>query len=193
MSFWQQPPPSVGIAATLISRGLKKPLVYDLRDLWPEALVNSGRLQNPWSYACLRKPMTSPIEQQERSRPFQRERRGTHCGWSSSRKSSRHSKTGCVCARLTSTANEKSGRFDNFLLNKAFRRTSSSLPIGIMNPPQGLSILLDCAEALSVSEPSVHFVLIGEGSNGPAWKREPPTCRMSTFWENSRGSASPPF
>ena len=41
------PPPTIGASALAISKAMSIPFVYDLRDLWPEAIVNSGRLKNP--------------------------------------------------------------------------------------------------------------------------------------------------
>ncbi len=37
----------VGIAGYLISRMLKKPFVFEVRDLWPESIVQLGQIKNP--------------------------------------------------------------------------------------------------------------------------------------------------
>lgn len=40
------PPPTVGVPGMLLSRRLGIPLVFDVRDIWPEAIAASGRLQS---------------------------------------------------------------------------------------------------------------------------------------------------
>jgi glycosyltransferase involved in cell wall biosynthesis len=41
------PPPTVGIPGVLAARRLGAPLIFDVRDLWPEAIAVSGRLRSP--------------------------------------------------------------------------------------------------------------------------------------------------
>ncbi len=41
------PPPTVGLPGVLAAARRGVPLVLDLRDIWPEAIVQSGRLRNP--------------------------------------------------------------------------------------------------------------------------------------------------
>lgn len=40
------PPPTVGVPGLLAARRLRAPLVFDVRDIWPEALAASARLQS---------------------------------------------------------------------------------------------------------------------------------------------------
>ncbi|MCX5738670.1 MAG: glycosyltransferase family 4 protein, partial [Proteobacteria bacterium] len=40
------PPPTVGVPGMLLARRLGVPLVFDVRDIWPEAIAASGRLQS---------------------------------------------------------------------------------------------------------------------------------------------------
>jgi len=40
------PPPTVGVPGMILSRRLGAPLVFDVRDIWPEAIAASGRLQS---------------------------------------------------------------------------------------------------------------------------------------------------
>ncbi|TKS56981.1 glycosyltransferase family 4 protein [Mesohalobacter halotolerans] len=42
------PPPNVGIPALIVKKIKKIPLIVDMRDLWPEGLINSGRLKNKY-------------------------------------------------------------------------------------------------------------------------------------------------
>ena len=41
------PPPTVGLPGIVAAWRQKAPLVFDIRDIWPEAIVQSGRLKNP--------------------------------------------------------------------------------------------------------------------------------------------------
>ena len=41
------PPPSVGLPGLLAAWRKRVPLVVDVRDIWPQAIVESGRLKNP--------------------------------------------------------------------------------------------------------------------------------------------------
>jgi glycosyltransferase involved in cell wall biosynthesis len=41
------PPPTVGLPGLLAARRRRVPFVLDIRDIWPEAIVQSGRLRNP--------------------------------------------------------------------------------------------------------------------------------------------------
>ena len=38
---------SVGVPGVLAARRLRAPLVFDVRDIWPEAIALSGRLKSP--------------------------------------------------------------------------------------------------------------------------------------------------
>jgi hypothetical protein len=40
------PPPTVGIPGLLAARRLRAPLVFDTRDIWPEAIASSGRVRS---------------------------------------------------------------------------------------------------------------------------------------------------
>jgi len=45
--FGTTPPPTVGIVAWFVSRVRRRPLVFEVRDLWPDAAVALGLLKNP--------------------------------------------------------------------------------------------------------------------------------------------------
>ncbi len=50
------PPPSVGIPGLVAAWTRRVPMVLDVRDIWPEAIVQSGRLTNPvliWAFEAL--------------------------------------------------------------------------------------------------------------------------------------------
>jgi glycosyltransferase involved in cell wall biosynthesis len=41
------PPPLMGLPGILAARLKKVPLIFDVRDIWPEAIILSGRIKNP--------------------------------------------------------------------------------------------------------------------------------------------------
>jgi glycosyltransferase involved in cell wall biosynthesis len=41
------PPPTVGLPGIVAAWRQRAPLIFDIRDIWPEAIVQSGRLKNP--------------------------------------------------------------------------------------------------------------------------------------------------
>ena len=47
------PPPIVGLPGLLAAWRKRVPLIFDIRDIWPEAIVQSGRLKNPIVIAVL--------------------------------------------------------------------------------------------------------------------------------------------
>jgi len=47
------PPPTVGLAALVTARALGRPLVLDVRDIWPEAVIQSGRIADGMAIRAL--------------------------------------------------------------------------------------------------------------------------------------------
>jgi glycosyltransferase involved in cell wall biosynthesis len=161
------PPPTVGGAARYIARRHKIPLVYDLRDLWPEALVLGGRLKNRAIISSLERMNDRVYRQAEAITTVSEGKRIRliECGVPAEKIQvipngvdlSYFDGAAQAEQQTTETMAREAGIPEN-----AFTVTYA----GIMNPPQGLSILLDAADVFA-KEPgmgNVHFVLIGSGS-----------------------------
>ncbi|MGH0033837.1 MAG: glycosyltransferase family 4 protein [Myxococcota bacterium] len=160
------PPPSVGIPGMLASRVLRAPLVFDVRDIWPEAIVLSGRLASG--------PLIRLLERVERALY----RAATMVSVVTEGKRTRLMEKGVEESKLRVIPNGVDlARFDAVDLDPAealFREHGVAkdrfivLYAGIFNPPQGLDILLDAAAALREGSPEaaarVQFVLVGNGS-----------------------------
>jgi glycosyltransferase involved in cell wall biosynthesis len=159
------PPPSVGIPGILASRRLKAPLVFDVRDIWPEAVAASGRLRSSTLIRCL--------ERLERSIY----RAAAAVTVVTEGKRERMIEKGVPEEKLRVIPNGVDlQRFDDTRPLDPKERASRGLDpgrfvvlyAGIFNPPQGLDVLLDAAARLRVLAPEdaarVQFVLAGGGS-----------------------------
>jgi colanic acid biosynthesis glycosyl transferase WcaI len=159
------PPPTIGAAAIALSMRFGIPLIHDLRDLWPEALVLGGRLKEGMI-----------------SRSLERLNRMTYKRASaittvSDGKRTRLVEEGVPADKIHVIPNgvdldyfdeavsEESTNVEGILRRAGVPEESLRITYaGIMNPPQGLPILLDAAEALAAEAPELHFVLVGSGS-----------------------------
>jgi glycosyltransferase involved in cell wall biosynthesis len=159
------PPPTIGAAALALAARFGIPLIHDLRDLWPEALVLGGRLKDGW--------ISRSLEELNR-RTYHRAAVITTV---SEGKRTRLIETGVPAEKIhvipngvdldyfdsavTEESEEVAGILRRAGVPDDVRRITYA---GIMNPPQGLSILLDAAERLASEAPDLHFVLVGSGS-----------------------------
>jgi glycosyltransferase involved in cell wall biosynthesis len=159
------PPPTVGVPGMLLARRLGVPLLFDVRDIWPEAIAASGRLQ---SGALIR-----VLERLERA-------------------------IYAAAAAVTVVTEGKRERLleKGVAPDKVFvipngvdlRRFEEQQPLpaeawralgldperftlmyaGIMNPPQGLDVLLDAAAKLRAAAPHLasrfQLAMVGAGS-----------------------------
>jgi glycosyltransferase involved in cell wall biosynthesis len=160
------PPPSVGIPGLLASRVLRAPLVFDVRDIWPEAVVLSGRLASG--------PLIRGLEAIERALY----RSSSMVSVVTEGKRTRLMEKGVAESKLRVIPNGVDlARFDDVRPEEAealFREHAVAkdrftvLYAGIFNPPQGLDILLDTAALLRERNPAgaarCQFVLVGNGS-----------------------------
>lgn len=198
------PPPSIGASALAIAHGKKIPFIYDLRDLWPDAIVNSGRLTNPLLV-----------------RSFEALNRATYkkafaLTTVSDGKKEALIEAGVPAQKIEVIPNGVDMKFFDAQAHKNDREVREILQAhgvpenrfivtyaGIMNPPQGLDILLDSAESIQKSHPNVHFVLVGGGSCRAALEAraaklpnatlipEQPRERIPTFLSLSDANAVP--
>jgi len=156
------PPPTAGFPGWVAARWRRVPLVLDLRDLWPAAIVQSGRLRNPlliWAFERLAQFLYG------RARAITTVTRG----WKQQLE---------ACAVPADKVHVLSNGVDL----AAFDEAPEALPAafaaldpdahwityaGIFNRPQGLDIVLSAIALLKQRSPEQYrqaqFVLVGEG------------------------------
>jgi glycosyltransferase involved in cell wall biosynthesis len=159
------PPPTVGIPGMLGAWRLGVPLVFDVRDIWPEAIAASGRLKSG--------TLVRALEAVERAIY----RRASAVIVVTEGKRTRLLEKGVPEAKLSVIPNGV--RLDRFgdageLPDPLFEQHGVDpsrlvvLYAGVFNPPQGLDVLVDAAARLRAQDPRraarVHFVLVGNGS-----------------------------
>jgi hypothetical protein len=159
------PPPTVGVPGMLLSRRLGVPLVFDVRDIWPEAIAASGRLRSGAMIRVLERlegaiyaasAAVTVVTEGKRERLIEK---------------------GVPAAKVHVIPNGVDlRRFEDpqpmpeaqwrALGLDAGRFTL--LYAGIMNPPQGLDVLLDAAARLRDESPDLaarlQLALVGAGS-----------------------------
>lgn len=159
------PPPTVGVAGILASRRLGVPLVFDVRDIWPEAIAASGRLSSG--------PLIRVLERLER---------GLYAASAAitvvtEGKRARLLEKGVAPDKLFVIPNGVDlSRFDGLEALPADEWRALGLEperftvmyAGIMNPAQGLDVLLDAVAQLRKDAPEaaarLQVALIGAGS-----------------------------
>lgn len=158
------PPPTVGLPGLLASRWRGVPLVFDVRDIWPEALVQSGRLKNrllirflEWVEMTVywRAALISVVTQGKRARLVQRGVPGEKVVVIPNG----------VDLDLFDTASSQPLPGD---LDALAARSSCLTYAGVFNPSQGIDVVIDAAarlrEKCSELYKRTSFVLIGDGT-----------------------------
>jgi len=156
------PPPTVGIPGLVAALRRRVPLVLDLRDIWPEAIVQSGRLRNP---------LVIRVFEGIADFLYRRARRITAVteGWRA-----RLVEMGVPAEKLAVLSNGVDvGAFDEGLeaLPADFEALEPDAHwftyAGILNRPQGLEFILEAAARMRERAPDLYaksqFLLIGEG------------------------------
>jgi len=156
------PPPTVGIPGWIASRRLGAPMVFDVRDIWPEAIAASGRLRSG--------SLVRMLEAVER-RVYATSAAVTVV---TDGKRDRLVEKGVPAAKIEVIPNGVDlGRFDAVdpagaaLLAEhgVDRDRFVLLYAGVFNPPQGLDILLDLPARLTPGERDrLQVVLVGNGA-----------------------------
>lgn len=159
------PPPTVGVPGMILSRRLGVPLVFDVRDIWPEAIAASGRLQ---SGALIR--------------VLERLERAIYAASSAitvvtEGKRERLVEKGVAPEKVHVIPNGVDlRRFEDQqpMVPEAWRALGldpdrfTLIYAGIMNPPQGLDVLLDATAKLRAAAPDLatrfQLALVGAGS-----------------------------
>jgi glycosyltransferase involved in cell wall biosynthesis len=158
------PPPMVGLPGILASKLRRKPLVFDVRDIWPEGIVQSGRLKN--------RLLIKLLESIERfiyrsSKLITVVTEG---------KKARLTERGIPAEKIAVISNGVDiDLFDQMTqddlpddLDHLGKKFTCLTYAGVFNPSQGLDIILDCAAILKEKAPEysskLAFILIGDGS-----------------------------
>lgn len=159
------PPPTVAIPGMLAAWRLRAPLVFDVRDIWPEAVIESGRLRSRLA--------VRPLEAVERAVY----RASAAVTVVTDGKRARLIEKGVDPAKIAVIPNgvdlarfEHEVPVDNlFDTHDVDRRRLLVIYAGIFGPSQGLDVLLDAALLLRESEEGarVQFVLVGSGVERP--------------------------
>jgi glycosyltransferase involved in cell wall biosynthesis len=157
------PPPTVGLPGVLAARRLRAPFFLDIRDIWPEAIVQSGRLRNPLVIHAFEGIARALYRAATRIT-------AVTSGWKD-----RLVEIGVPEAKIAVLPNGVDvAAFD--------AQSSEELPAsfaaldpaarwftyaGIFNTPQGLEVILDAAARMRERAPEAYkqslFVLVGEG------------------------------
>ncbi len=161
------PPPTVAIPGILAARRRRVPLVFDVRDIWPEAIVESGRVRNPL--------IVRPLEAIERWVY----RTAAAVTVVTEGKRERMLEKGVAGEKLEVVPNGVDlSRFDHSkdvsgILDAAGvgRDRFRVIYAGIFGPSQGLGILLDALHELERTDPESHariqLVWVGAGVERP--------------------------
>lgn len=153
------PPLFVGGAALIISTLRRLPLVFEVRDLWPESAIALGELRNPrairWATrleeACYRRAKKIVVTTQEMVEYLVN--RGFPATKIKVIPNGANTDLFCFDPEARQQLREQLGLADKFVVIYA----------GLMGIAQGLESSLEAAEHLATTEPSVHFLYIGDG------------------------------
>jgi len=160
------PPPTVGLPGVLAARRRRVPLVLDLRDIWPEAIVQSGRLTNPAVISTFEATASYLYRRADAITAVTK-------GWKR-----RLVELGVPEAKIHVMPNGVDvARFDAWseeALPSAFDALDPGARwftyAGILNTPQGLDLVLDAIARLRDVDPEAYqksqFVFVGEGPRG---------------------------
>ena len=157
------PPPPVGLPGLLAAWRKRVPLVFDIRDIWPEAIVQSGRLKNPVVIRSFEATARFMYRASTKVTAVTR-------GWVKRlvEIGVPESKLGVlpngvdVAGFDADASHELPADFD--VLDRGARWFTYA---GILNTPQGLDVILQAAACLRDAAPELYaraqFVLVGEG------------------------------
>jgi glycosyltransferase involved in cell wall biosynthesis len=157
------PPPTVGLPGLLAARWLRVPFVLDIRDIWPEAIVQSGRLRNPLLIRLFEG--TARLLYRAAARIAT-----VTDGWRD-----RLVEIGVPPAKVQVLPNGVDvAAFDEQAAGELADAFAGLDPAahwftyaGILNKPQGLEVILEAAARLRERAPDLYaksrFVLVGEG------------------------------
>jgi glycosyltransferase involved in cell wall biosynthesis len=158
------PPPTVGIPAMVAAGLARAPLVVDVRDIWPEAVVASGKLRNPLLRHGL-EGVARLLYGAARSVVVVSQGKASRLGELGVDTRKLHVIPNGIDLTLAARARPVPELWRSFgVPDDAWKL----LYAGIHNPPQGLDILLSMAELVRQQRPDLwrrlRVVLVGSGS-----------------------------
>lgn len=157
------PPPSIGVPGLLAAWRRRVPLVFDIRDIWPEAIVQSGRLKNPLAIRAFEAIARFLYHRATRISVV------TH-GWKD-----RLDEIGIAADKVDVLPNGVDVAAFDEQADEPLPADFSALDpdahwftyAGIFNRPQGLEVIFQAAARLREQAPDLYaksqFVLVGEG------------------------------
>jgi glycosyltransferase involved in cell wall biosynthesis len=162
--FIASSPPFLGIAGALLSK--KAPSVYNLQDIFPDSLINTGKLkEKSIPIRVLRKmerfiyennthlvTISEDMKKTLLFRDVPEDKISVVYNWAD-------------ISKMRSIKRENNILFSRFNLSPDRFYVSYAGNIGLL---QNLQTIIDGAELLLVSHPDIHFVIIGDG----AWKED---------------------
>jgi glycosyltransferase involved in cell wall biosynthesis len=159
MIYATSPPLFVGGAALVLSYLRRIPLVFEVRDLWPESAVALGELRNPWAIklahrleeACYHRAEKIVLVTQEMADYLIQ----------------RHVPERKLVV-IRNGANPDLFQFDPQVRQKHRKQLQLGEKFviayaGLLGIAQGLDIMIKAAQSLMIQEPDVHFLVIGGG------------------------------
>ncbi len=157
--YASSPPLFVGGAALALSFLRRTPLVFEVRDLWPESAVALGELTNPWAVA-----LATRLEEACYRRAVQVVvvTRGIY-----ERLVQRNLEPSRICfvpngANIDLFTFDPPGR-DRLRQELDLEGKFVAIYAGIFGLAQGLETVIEAARLLATSHPDIHFLMIGDG------------------------------
>lgn len=160
------PPPTVGHMSFLLAKGWRVPHVLDVRDIWPEAVVSSGRVKAGPAIALLESLNGVVLRGSAAVTTVSEGKRTRLAELGAAYQRIHVLPNGVDLLRFDGEAAEQRGPARQWLDSEGVP-TGKRIVLysGVFNPPQGLDLVLDAAAArLRAGQDDAQFVLVGDGA-----------------------------